>query len=99
MKNFDSGETFQLEAGVQSLEGLERLHVIAERQRRMESAHDVQLGNAQRQRLPRKFDHFFGRVLKAIRVALLAGKGAELATQDTVIGVVEITIEDVTGAI
>src|SRR5207249_11858572 len=59
----------------------------------------VQLGNAKRQRLPRQFDHFVRAILETIGVALLAGKGAELAAQNAVIGVVEITVENIAGAV
>src|SRR5438132_3495855 len=65
----------------------------------MESAHDMQLGNAKSQRLARLLHNFLYAVLKAIRVALLACERAELATEDAVVGIVDVAIDDVAGAI
>src|SRR5207247_5757684 len=80
-------------------EGAQHLDVIAERQRRMKPPDDVQLSNTERQSLPGDLDHFLRTILKAIRVPFLAGKGAELAAQDAVVGIVQVTIENVAGAV
>ena len=65
----------------------------------MQSADDVQLRNAELERLARLLDHLRDRQLEAIRVPFLARERAELAAQDAVIGVIDVPIDDVAGAI
>jgi len=78
---------------------LEHVHVVTERQRRMQSADDVQFRNAELERLTRLFDHLRNGQLETIRVAFLARERAELAAQDAVIRVVDVAIDDVAGAV
>src|SRR5258708_6577383 len=51
------------------------------------------------QRFAGFLDDFFDRELKTIRIALLAGKGTELATENAVVGVIDVTIDDVAGPV
>src|SRR5436190_11705214 len=44
-------------------------------------------------------DNFLNGILKSIGVALLSSKSAKLTTQDTIIGVVDVTIENVAGPV
>src|ERR1051325_5979646 len=99
MEGFDGGETFQLEPRVERAQRFEHVGVIAERQRRVQSADDVQFRDAEPQRLARLLDHLLDAQLKAVLVALLAREGAELAAQDAVVGVVEVAVDDVAGAV
>ena len=59
----------------------------------------MQFGDAQLDGLASFLDNLLDSILKAVRVALFAGKGAELATQDTIIGVVDVAIEDIAGPV
>ena len=65
----------------------------------MQPADDVQLGDAQLQRLARLLDDLLDGQLEAVGVALLAGEGAELAAQDAVVRVVDVAVDDVAGAV
>jgi hypothetical protein len=44
-------------------------------------------------------DDFIQAQLESVGIALLAGEGTELAAQDAVIGIVDVAVDDVTGAI
>src|SRR4051812_27134797 len=65
----------------------------------MQTADDVQFGHADVQRGASFLDDFLNRQLESIGIALLFGEGAELAAQDAVVGVVNIAVNDVTGAV
>src|SRR5437763_2960092 len=65
----------------------------------MQAADDVQLGNSDGQRLARFLHDLFYRELKTICIALFSRKRAELAAQDAIIGIINVAIDDVTGAI
>src|SRR5437879_8676831 len=64
----------------------------------MQSADNVQLGNAQRQRLARFLHDLVSAQLEAVFVAFLAGERAELAAQDAVVRIVDVAVDDVAGA-
>ena len=72
MKNFNGGKAFQLQPRIQIFQSLQHLEVIAERQRRMQTADDMQFRDAELQRLARFFDNLRHGQLEAIGVALLA---------------------------
>ena len=78
---------------------LQHVGVITERQRRMQSADDVQFRDAELQRLARLLDNFLDGKLEAVGVAFLARERAELAGQDAVIRVVDVAVDDVAGAV
>ena len=99
MQDFNRGKAFQLQPGIERLERLEKIHVVTERQRRMQPADDVQFRDAEFQRLARLLDHLRDAQLEAVGVAFLARERAELAAQDAVVGVVEVAIDDEAGAI
>lgn len=65
----------------------------------MQPAHNVQFCDPEGERFACFVDDFFYGVLKSIGVALLSRKGAELAAQYAVVGVVEIAVNDVAGAV
>jgi hypothetical protein len=65
----------------------------------MQPANDVQLGDAELQGFPRLFNHLLDGQLEAVGVAFLACERAELARQDAIVRVVDVTIDDVAGAI
>src|ERR1700722_3282137 len=64
----------------------------------MQPADDVQLGHADSQSFTRFLRNLLDGELHAVGVALLAGEGAELAAQDAVIGIIDVTVDDETGA-
>src|ERR671925_343580 len=64
----------------------------------MQSADDMQFGDAQRQRLARLPHNFVHGQLEAILVPFFPGERTELTAQDAVIGVVDVAIEDIAGA-
>src|SRR5438034_6869236 len=64
----------------------------------MQSADDVQFGDAQRQRLARFLNDFIDGQLKTVLVAFLARERAELAGEDAVVRVVDVTVDDIAGA-
>ena len=65
----------------------------------MQPAHDVQLRDAQPQRLARLADDLLDGELEPVRIPLLARERAELAAQDAVVGVVDVPVEDVAGTV
>ena len=65
----------------------------------MEPAHDVQLSEAEAQGLTPFLHDLLDGMLEAVGIAFLAGEGAELTGEDAVVGVVDIAIEDVAGAL
>ena len=85
--------------GIQSAQGLQHAGVVAEGQGRVQPTDDVQFGDAQAKRLAGLLDDFLDGELEAVGVALLAGEGAELAVQDAVVRVVDVTVDDVAGAV
>ena len=85
VQDLNGGEGFQLEPRVERPQRFEQAGVVAERQGGMQAADNVQLGDAQAQRLAGLGDDFFDGELEAVGVALFAGEGAELAAQDAVI--------------
>ena len=64
----------------------------------MQSTDDVQFRDAERQRLARLLDHLRDGQLEAIRIAFLARERAELAGEDAIVRVVDVTINDEAGA-
>src|ERR1041385_1011088 len=65
----------------------------------METANNMQFSDAELESFTRFLDHFLNGQLEAIRIALFAGERAELAAQNAVVRVINVTIDDVTGAI
>ena len=65
----------------------------------MQSADDMQFRDADLQRLARLRDDFLDGQLKAVRVAFLARERTELAGEDAVVRVVDVTVDDVAGAV
>src|SRR5882672_6039407 len=65
----------------------------------MQATDDVQFGDAKMQRLARHLHNLLDRVLKPIRIAFFAGESAKLAAQDAVVGIVDVTIENVACAV
>ena len=65
----------------------------------MQSADDVQFGDAEFERLARPLDHLRNGQFEAVGVAFFAGERAELAGQYAVVRVVDIAIDDVAGAV
>jgi hypothetical protein len=61
----------------------------------MQATHDVQFGNSEMQRFTGLLNNLFDGKLETIRISLLASEGTELATQDAVIGIIDVTIDDV----
>ena len=65
----------------------------------MQAADDVQFRDADFQGFARFFDDFFDGKLETIGVAFFTGKGAELAGENAVIGIIDVAVDDVAGAI
>ena len=84
---------------VERTQRLQHVRVVTERQRRMQSADDVQFRDAELQRFARFLDHLRNGQLETIRITFLARERTELAAQDAVVRVVEVAIDDIAGAI
>src|SRR5262245_38692773 len=65
----------------------------------MQSAHDVQFSDSEVQSFASFLDNLFNGKLETIRISLLSSEGTELATQDAVIVIIEVTIDNVAGPI
>src|ERR1700679_4167023 len=65
----------------------------------MQPADNMQLGDADLQRLAGFPDNFFDGKLEAVRIAFLAREGTELAGKNAVIRVIDVAIDDVTGPV
>ncbi len=98
VQHFDRREAFQLQPRVERAQRLEHVGVVAERQGGVQPADDVQLGDAQAERLAGLGDDVLDGELEAVGVALFPGKGTELAAQDAVVRVVDVAVDDVAGA-
>src|SRR5438876_10827164 len=59
----------------------------------------MQFGDADVECLAGHFDDFLDTVLEAVGVAFFAGKGAKLAAQDAVVGIVDVAIDNVAGIV
>jgi hypothetical protein len=97
VEDFDGGEALQLQSRVEGFEGAEEIEVIGEGQGRMETADDMQFGDAEGEGFAGFGQHLVEGQLEAVGVAFLAGEGAELATEDAVIGVIEVAVDEVGG--
>jgi len=97
VQDFNRGKAFQLQTRVQRPQRPQHIRIVAERQGGVQPPDDVQFGDAELQRFARFRDDFLEAELKAIRVPLLAGEGAELAAQDAVVRVIDVTVQDVAG--
>lgn len=99
VKNFDGGETFEAKIGIESAESAKHFGVVGKGEIGMKPADDVEFGNADGEGFAGFLDDFFDRELEAVGIALFPGEGAELAAQDAVVGVIDIAVEDVAGAV
>ena len=99
MQDFNGGEALELQARVHGAQRLEHVRVIAEREGRVQAADDVQFGDANIQGFAGLLDDLVHGELEAVGVALFAGEGAELAGEDAVVRVVDVTVDDVVEAI
>ena len=99
MQNFDRRKAFQLKLRIQRSQRPQHVRVIAERQRRMQPADNVQFRNTEVQRFTCFLNNLIDRKLKTIRIALLPRKGTELATQNAVVGIVDIAVDNIARAI
>src|SRR5690242_13417094 len=99
MEYLNGGETLQLQSRVQRAQSPEHVGVVAERQGWMQTAYDMQLGDAQAQRITGFGGDFFHGELKTVGIAFFSGESAELAAQDAIIRVVDVTIDDIARAV
>jgi hypothetical protein len=65
----------------------------------VQSADDVQFGDAEGERFLRIFSHLLDGQLEAVGVAFLAGERTELAAQDAVVRIVDVTVQDIGGVV
>src|SRR5437667_1951023 len=65
----------------------------------MQSANDVQLGDADAQRFARFLDDLFDAELETVGIPFFARERTKLAAQNAVIGIIDVAVDDVTGAI
>ena len=65
----------------------------------MQPADDVQFRNSQLQRLARFLDDLLDGELETVGITFFPRKRAELAAQNTVIRIIDVTIENVTGMV
>jgi len=77
MKDFDRGETFQLQFLIKRPQRLKHVCVKTEGQGGMESSHDVQFSDAQVQRFSGLLNNFLDTELKSIGIAFLARERAK----------------------
>src|SRR5687768_9787445 len=99
MENLNRGEALELQTRIELFQRAQHVRVVGERQVGMEAADDVKLRDAEVQGLARFVHHLLDGELKAIGVTLLASKSAELAAQDAIVGVIDVAVDDIAGAV
>src|SRR2546423_15402528 len=99
MQDFDRREALKLQPRIEGAQTAQHRGVVFELQRWMQAADNVQFGDPEAQRLARLFDDLVQGQLETVRIALFSSKGAKLAAQDAVIGIIDVAIEDITGAV
>jgi hypothetical protein len=93
--DFNCGKGLQLQLGIERAQTGEQLEIPLLAERGMQPADHVHFGDAAGQRFSHRGDDLIDRAFKSMWVALLRGKGAELAGEDADIGIVDVTIKDV----
>ena len=65
----------------------------------MQATHNMQFRNSQMERLARLLHDLLDGELESIGIAFFARKGAKLAAQDAIIGIIDISVDDVARAV
>jgi hypothetical protein len=65
----------------------------------VEAANNVQFGDPEVQRLTGLLDYLLNPKLKSVSIPLFPSKGAELTTENAVVRIVDITVQNITGLV
>lgn len=98
VEDFDGGEAFELELGADGFEGFQHIGVVGEGEGGVEAADDMEFCDSDLEGFAGFLDHFIDGEFEAVLVTFFAGEGAELATEDAVIGVIDVAVDDIAGA-
>ena len=99
MDDFDGGEGLDVKRGRRRADAAKHVEVVVEFQPRMQPADDVHFGRAGDLRFDRDFDHLLeGHFIRAL-FAAFAVEGAELAGEGADVGVVDVAVAVVVGAV
>ena len=95
MQDLNRRERLQMQFGIERLQRPQHLDVVVPLERRMQPANDVNLRDAQLERLLRLLDHLRQVVFVRARVAPPPIKRAKIAVEDADVGVIDVAIENV----
>src|ERR1700760_961497 len=88
-----------MKPGVKCTQAFQKVQIPLTRQSRMKSANHVNLGDAELKGLARCLDNLRDGQFKGMRVAFPGPERAELAREDADVRVIDIAVQDVSGAI
>ena len=99
MPNLDGGKCFDMEAGIQRAQASEKFQVPFAWESRMKAADHVNFGNPEAKRLMCCLDDLGDGQFECVRVTFPGTKRAELARKNADVGIVDVPIQDIGGAI
>src|ERR1051326_8840486 len=65
----------------------------------MQAAYHMDFGDPKRERFPHSANDFINRRLEGVRIALFCGKSAKLARKNADVGVIDVTVMNVSGVV
>ena len=99
MAHFDRSESFDVQIGIELAKASQKLEIPIFFQGWMQPADHVHFRYAETKRFTDRADDLFNCVLEGVGIAFLGGEGAELAGEHANVGVIDVTIVDVSGVV
>ncbi len=97
--HFNRSERLYVEIGIERAKAAQEVQIPIPLQSRMQPAHHVYFGYSKGECFRDCIDDLVTCIFKGMGIALLSGKGAELAGEHTNVGIVDVTVVDVTGVV
>src|SRR5260370_2785991 len=97
--HFDGRERLYVEIRIERAQGAQEVQIPILLQRWMQAADHVHFGYSKRERFSDCPDNLVTRIFKGVGVALLGGKGAELAREYTDVGIIDVTVVDIASVV
>src|SRR5712692_1908498 len=99
MAHFDGSESFDVKVGIKGTQAAQELKIPILFQSRMQTADHVNFGDTDTQCVRDRANDLVNGAFESMSVAFLGGESTKLAGKDADVGVVDITIKDVSGVI
>ena len=97
--HFDGSECLDVEVGIERAQAAQEVQIPILLQRWMQTADHVYFGYSKRERFSDCPDDLVTRIFKGMGIALLGGKGAELAGEYTDVRIVDVPVVDIAGVV